>query len=235
VHYVSLTSYGSRFDLPVAFRADAVPNVLAKVISNHGLRQLHVAETEKYAHVTFYFNGGEEIRYLGEDWVLVPSPRVESYDCRPEMSARKVAQTVIDGIRSRSYGFVLVNFANPDMVGHTGNQDATVRAVEFVDSCLGRIVEAAHRVHGICLVTADHGNADVMREPGSGEVHTAHSTNPVPFIVSGRPGGRVRKGILADVAPTVLDLLKIAVPREMTGKSLLGSGDRAAGQITERW
>ena len=221
VHYVCMTSYGPRFDLPVAFRADGIPNVLAKVLSNHGVRQLHVAETEKYAHVTFYFNGGEETRYLGEDWVLVPSPRVASYDLKPEMSAPKVARTVVDGIRSRDYGFILVNFANPDMVGHTGVFEAAVKAVEVVDACVGKIIAVTERAGGFCLITADHGNADVMTDPKTGAVHTAHSTNPVPFIVFGKAGCPLTHGVLADVAPTILGLLGIKPPPEMTGKNLI--------------
>lgn len=229
IHYVCMTSYGSQFDLPVAFRSDGIPNVLARVLSNHGIRQLHVAETEKYAHVTFYFNGGEEVRHIGEDWVLVPSPRVESYATKPEMSARKVTQVVVDAIRSRDYRFILVNFANADMVGHTGVFNAAVRAVEVVDECLGRILAAAERTGATCLVTADHGNADEMADAAYGEVHTAHSANPVPFIIAcSRAADSVlpaaenkRERILADVAPTVLQLLQIKQPPEMTGRSLI--------------
>jgi 2,3-bisphosphoglycerate-independent phosphoglycerate mutase len=222
VHYVCMTSYGSQFDLPVAFRTDAIPNVLAKVLSSRGVRQLHVAETEKYAHVTFYFNGGQETPFLGEDWRLVPSPRVASYDLKPEMSAAGVTRDVVSGVRSKHYGFVLVNFANPDMVGHTGVLAAAVKAVECVDKCVGKIVEVTERVHGVCLITADHGNCDAMLDPTTGAVKTSHTTNPVPFIIVGRPECPTPgAGTLADVAPTVLDLLGIRTPGEMTGRSLI--------------
>jgi 2,3-bisphosphoglycerate-independent phosphoglycerate mutase len=220
-HYVCMTLYDARFGLPVAYPSEDIANVLAEVLSRHGKTQLHIAETEKYAHVTFYLNGGKEEPFPGERWCLVPSPRVRTYDLKPEMSAFKVTKKVVNAVKRHEYDFIAVNFANPDMVGHTGVLKATVRAVETVDACVGRIVDETRRAEGVCLITADHGKAEVMIEPGTHEPHTAHSSNPVPFIMVADTNARLRRGILADVAPTVLGLLNIRKPREMTGQSLL--------------
>ena len=196
--------------------------MLADALERAGVAQLHVAETEKYPHVTYFFNGGREAEHTGEARVLIPSPRdVETYDQRPEMSAAGVAEAAIDGIRSGDYGFVIVNFANPDMVGHTGDIPAVVRAVEEVDRRLGDVITAVRDVDGIALVTADHGNAEQMME-ASGEPHTAHTTNPVPLILVGSDHTLREQGRLADLAPTVLTLLDVPVPAEMSGDVLVG-------------
>jgi 2,3-bisphosphoglycerate-independent phosphoglycerate mutase len=195
--------------------------VLADVLSEVGLRQLHIAETEKYAHVTFFFNGGVELAVVGEERVLVPSPRdVPTYDHKPEMSAVGVTDELVRRLEADTFDFVIVNYANADMVGHTGVIPAAVKAVETVDACLGRVVDAVGRLGGVCLVTADHGNSDHMLEP-DGSPNTAHSTNLVPFVAT-ISGVRVREGgRLCDLAPTVLALLGVDQPPEMTGRDLL--------------
>jgi len=186
------------------------------------VRQLRIAETEKYAHVTFFFNGGEERPFPLEDRVLVPSPRdIATYDLKPEMSAREVTDEVVKRIRSGVYGFILVNYANPDMVGHTGVLAAAVKAVEVLDECLGRVLAASQEAGCRVLITADHGNLEVMTDRRTGQPHTAHTTDPVPFIVVGEQVTLRDGGCLADVAPTVLRLLGIEQPREMTGASLI--------------
>ena len=196
-------------------------DTLAEVLSRRHVRQLHVAETEKYAHVTYFFDGGAETRCEGEEWELVDSPRdVATYDQKPSMSADEVADRVVDGLAGGRYGFCLVNFANPDMVGHSGSIPATVEAVETVDRCLARVAEAVEKRGGICLVTADHGNAETMLN-ADGSAHTAHTTSPVPLIVTGH-GLRLRDGgRLADIAPTALDLLGVPAPEAMQGASLV--------------
>jgi 2,3-bisphosphoglycerate-independent phosphoglycerate mutase len=198
------------------------------VIAAHGLRQLHVAETEKCPHVTYFFNGGEERPYEGEERELVPSPRgVPTYDGKPEMSAPEAARAFVEAWRSEAPTFGIINFANADMVGHTGVIPAAVRAVETVDACLGRVVAAVHESGGACVITADHGNADHMLEP-DGSPNTAHSLNPVPLIVTAALPLPLRAGgVLADVAPTVLELLGIARPAAMTGSSLIERGSGA--------
>jgi 2,3-bisphosphoglycerate-independent phosphoglycerate mutase len=200
-----------------------VPDTLAETLSAAGLRQLHAAETEKYAHVTYFFNGGVEAAWPGEERILVPSPRdVASYDLRPEMSAARVASRVATAL-AEDYRFCVVNFANPDMVGHTGVIPAVVRAVEAADACLGQIVEAVHRAGGTCLVTADHGNAETMLEADGTSPHTAHTTNPVPLILT-REGASLRDaGELSDLAPTVLGLLGLDTPSAMSGTSLVAA------------
>jgi 2,3-bisphosphoglycerate-independent phosphoglycerate mutase len=219
--YTTLTEYEEGWPYPVAFPPARPEVTLSRVIADEGGRQLHVAETEKYPHVTYFFAGGEEDPYEGERRELVPSPRdVPTYDHKPEMSAREAAAAFVGAWREDQPRFGIINFANADMVGHTGVIEAAVRAVETVDGCLGDIVRAVEEAGGACVVTADHGNADNMLEP-DGSPNTAHSLNPVPLIVT-MDGARLRDGgILADVAPTVLQLLGVRQPAEMTGRSLL--------------
>jgi 2,3-bisphosphoglycerate-independent phosphoglycerate mutase len=221
VHLTTLTEYRRGWEYPVAFPPRAPQTTLAEVIAERGERQLHVAETEKYAHVTYFFNGGREDEWEGEEHRLVPSVRdVPTYDQRPEMSAAEVAAAFRERWDGDGYRFGIVNFANPDMVGHTGVIDAAVAAVETVDRCLGEVVSAVHRSGGVCIVTADHGNCDVMLEP-DGSPNTAHSTNSVPLIVTAAGLSLADGGVLADVAPTALALLGIQQPVEMSGRSLL--------------
>jgi len=222
VHLTTMTRYSNELDVPVAFAEQEVRDTLAEVLSRHGLRQLHVAETEKYAHVTYFFNGGEEAEWDGEARILVPSPRdVPSYDKKPQMSADEVAARFCDEI-GRGYAFAVINLANPDMVGHTGSIPAVIRAVETTDSCLGRIVEATTAAGGGCLVTADHGNAERMLADDGVSPHTAHTTSPVPLLLTGADAGvGLRDGELSDLAPTVLELLGLDRPEAMTGRSLL--------------
>jgi 2,3-bisphosphoglycerate-independent phosphoglycerate mutase len=219
--YTTMTEYEEGWPYPVAFPPERPAATLPQVLAQHGLRQLHVAETEKYPHVTYFFNGGEEDPCPGEQRELVPSPRdVPTYDHKPEMSAPEAAAAFTQAWRSETPGFGIINFANADMVGHTGVIPAAVQAVETVDRCLGEVVEAVRSTGGVCLVTADHGNADHMLEP-DGSPNTAHSMNPVPLILT-QPGVSIREGgILADVAPTILDVLGIEQPPAMTGHSLL--------------
>ncbi|HMK91694.1 MAG TPA: 2,3-bisphosphoglycerate-independent phosphoglycerate mutase, partial [Thermoleophilia bacterium] len=221
VDFVTMTQYKKEFPVPVAFPPERPTHVLAEILAEHGLKQLHIAETEKYAHVTFFFNGGVEREVEGEERVLVPSPRdVPTYDHKPEMSAISVTDELVPLLEESRFDFVVVNYANADMVGHTGVIPAAIRAVETVDACLGRVVQAALDRGGACLITADHGNSDHMLEP-DGSPNTAHSTNLVPFVAT-VPGVRVREGgRLCDLAPTVLGLLGVAQPPEMTGADLL--------------
>jgi 2,3-bisphosphoglycerate-independent phosphoglycerate mutase len=220
----TLTEYQEEFDYPVAFPPDRPSTTLAAHLAARGMRQLHVAETEKYAHVTYFFNGGEEHAYEGEDRELVDSPRdVPTYDHKPEMSARAAADAFVEHWTGGDYRFGIINFANPDMVGHTGVIPAAVAAIEAVDACLGDVVRAVREKGGELIVTADHGNADHMLEP-DGSPNTAHSLNPVPLIVTADVPGLRSGGILADVSPTVLDLLGVEQPEGMTGESLLESG-----------
>jgi 2,3-bisphosphoglycerate-independent phosphoglycerate mutase len=220
--YTTMAEYDEDWDFPVLFPPARPKLTIARLISERGLKQLHVAETEKYAHVTYFFNGGEEDPYEGEIRELVPSPRdVPTYDKKPEMSAREAADAFVRHWRQDEPAFAIINFANPDMVGHTGVIEAAVKAVETVDECLGRVVEAVHGSGGACVITADHGNCDNMLEP-DGSPNTAHSLNPVPFIVTADGVTALDgEGILADVAPTILELLEIDQPAEMTGRSLL--------------
>jgi 2,3-bisphosphoglycerate-independent phosphoglycerate mutase len=221
VDLTTMTRYRDDFDFPVAFPEHEVPQVMAEVLAAHGLRQLHAAETEKYAHVTYFFNGGREEPFDGETRVLVQSPRdVPSYDHKPEMSAAGVAQRVVEEIETGAYSFAVVNFANPDMVGHTGVIPAVVRAVEATDECLGRVVGAVEAAAGVCLITADHGNAETLLQPDGVGPHTAHTTNPVPLIVTTHAVS-VGDGELSDLIPTALALLGLDQPAEMTGRSLV--------------
>ncbi|MHB8694663.1 MAG: 2,3-bisphosphoglycerate-independent phosphoglycerate mutase [Solirubrobacteraceae bacterium] len=221
--YTTMTEYEEGWPYPVAFPPARPETTISAVVAEHGLRQLHVAETEKYPHVTYFFGGGEEQPYDGERRELVASPRdVATYDLKPEMSAEAAASAFVSAWREDSPAFGIINFANPDMVGHTGVIPAAVRAIETVDACLARIVEAVHASGGVCLITADHGNADNMLEP-DGSPNTAHSLNPVPVFVS-VPGLSLRSGgVLADVAPTLLEILGIPQPPAMTGHSLISS------------
>jgi 2,3-bisphosphoglycerate-independent phosphoglycerate mutase len=222
VYLTTMTRYRDDFDCPVAFSEQTVEATLGDVLAEHGVRQLHAAETEKYAHVTYFFNGGREEELAGETRILVPSPRdVPSYDKKPEMSARQVAERSVQAIDGNGYRFAVVNFANPDMVGHTGSIPAVVTAIETVDACLGSLVEAVERAGGVSLVTADHGNGEQMLEPDGVSPHTAHTANPVPLVVTA-PDMRLREdGELADLAPTILALLDLPKPLQMTGQNLL--------------
>jgi 2,3-bisphosphoglycerate-independent phosphoglycerate mutase len=221
VDLTTMTRYRDDLDAPAAFAEQEVRETLAEVLSGRGVRQLHAAETEKYAHVTYFFNGGREEEWAGETRVLVPSPRdVPSYDHKPEMSAAELAERFCAEI-GRGYGFGIVNFANPDMVGHTGSIPAAVKAVEAVDACLGDVAEAVERAGGVCLVTADHGNAETMLEPDGVSPHTAHTTNPVPLVLTAGGHALREDGELSDLAPTVLDLLDQERPEAMTGRALV--------------
>jgi 2,3-bisphosphoglycerate-independent phosphoglycerate mutase len=220
VDLTTMTRYRQEFPFPVAFDEQEVPNTLAEALSGAGARQLHAAETEKYAHVTYFLNGGEEKEWEGETRILVPSPRdVPSYDLRPEMSAVELAARFCGEV-GNGYRFAIVNFANPDMVGHTGSIPAVRAAVEVVDRCLGRVLDCVERAGGVCLVTADHGNAEVMLEPDGVSPHTAHTSNPVPFVVTDPEVALREGGELSDLAPTILALLGLPIPDEMTGTSL---------------
>ncbi|QBD79751.1 2,3-bisphosphoglycerate-independent phosphoglycerate mutase [Ktedonosporobacter rubrisoli] len=222
--YVMMTEYESGLDAEVAYRADEVEMPLARVISEQGMRQFHTAETEKYAHVTYFINGRRETPFRGEDRVLVPSPKVPTYDLQPEMSAAGITDTAVEHIRSGDYDLVIMNYANADMVGHTGDIDATIKAVEAVDKGVGRVVDATLSVGGGLLITADHGNAEQLIEYDTGKPYTAHTTNPVPLylVVPELAQAHLRTdGILADVAPTVLRVMGIAQPKDMQGRSLL--------------
>jgi 2,3-bisphosphoglycerate-independent phosphoglycerate mutase len=220
----TMTRYDDDLDCPVAFGEHDVDATLAETIAEAGIRQLHVAETEKYAHVTYFLNGGREDPWTGEHRELVPSPRdVGTYDLKPEMSAPEVTRRVVEGIESGAYGFVIVNFANPDMVGHTGVIPAVIEAVETVDRCLGDVVAAVERAGGVCLVTADHGNAETMLEEDGVSPHTAHTSNPVPLVVTDADLELREAGELADLAPTCLQLLGLRSPAVMTGRSLVRS------------
>jgi 2,3-bisphosphoglycerate-independent phosphoglycerate mutase len=219
--FVCLTTYDETLNLPVAYPPVKLTHILGEVVSGQGERQLRIAETEKYAHVTFFFNGGEEQPFPLEDRVLVPSPRdIATYDLRPEMSAQEVTDELVKRILSRQYRFILANYANPDMVGHTGIITAAVKAVEVIDACLGKVLKAAQEVGSTVMITADHGNLEVMTDAVTGQPHTAHTTDPVPFIVVGEKVVLRDDGCLADVAPTVLRSMGINQPKEMTGKCL---------------
>ena len=221
VDLTTMTRYRDDFEFPVAFPEHVVENVLAEVLSDHGVHQLHAAETEKYAHVTYFLDGGRERPFAGEERILVDSPRdVPSYDHKPEMSAREVADRVVHAIEADGRGFVVVNFANPDMVGHTGVIPAVVQAVETTDECLGRVLDAVDRVGGVSLVIADHGNAETLLQADGFSPHTAHTTNPVPVLLTAQDAG-LRDGELSDVAPTILELLGVEAPPEMSGKNLV--------------
>jgi len=219
--FVSLTEYNAEFAIPVAFPPERLNNVFGAYVADLGLHQLRLAETEKYAHVTFFFNGGREEPFEGEDRILVPSPLVATYDRKPEMNAPEVTDRLVEAIESGKYDVIICNYANPDMVGHTGNFPAAVKAIETIDRCLGRVETALRERGGEMLVTADHGNAEQMRGLDTGQAHTAHTTNPVPLIYVGRPGRLNQAGSLCDVAPTLLQLMGLRRPPEMSGNPLL--------------
>lgn len=224
VHYVCMTQYHHEFQVPVVFPPQNLDHTLGQVLAEEGLKQLRIAETEKYAHVTFFFNGGVEEANPGEDRILIPSPHIATYDLKPEMSAYEVTEKVVEKIKSGIYDVIIINYANPDMVGHTGMMDATVKAVETVDVCLGKVVEAVRNQGGRLLITADHGNAEAMIDINTGGPQTAHTSDEVPFILVDDEliGLELKeKGALSDIAPTMLELLGIRQPEEMTGKSLL--------------
>ena len=221
-NFVTFTNYDETIkNVSVAFKKAEIKNTFGEIISKHGMTQLRIAETEKYAHVTFFFNGGEEKQYEGEDRILIPSPKVETYDMKPEMSAFEVTENVLNAIHSRKYDSIILNFANPDMVGHTGNIEAVIKALESLDGCVEKIVEAIEEEHGILLITADHGNCEQMIDYKTGEPHTAHTTNPVPLVLVGKDDVKLKEGRLADLAPTMLDLIGLEKPEEMTGESLI--------------
>ncbi len=225
-----MVSYSDALDsfLPALFQPQALANTLGDVVSQAGLKQLRIAETEKYAHVTFFLNGGEERVFEGEERILVPSPRVATYDLQPEMAAGEVTDRLVAAIASGAHDLIVVNYANPDMVGHTGILPAAIRAVETIDACLGRLAEALEAAGGAMLVTADHGNIEMMADPATTDPHTAHTINPVPALLFNGPAGAgLRDGRLADIAPTLLGLLGLPVPAEMTGRSLLAPADGA--------
>ena len=222
LNYVCFTQYDETIpNVKIAFKPEVLKNTFGEYISNKGLTQLRIAETEKYAHVTFFFNGGEEKQYIGEDRILVPSPKVETYDLKPEMSAIEVTDKVIEAINSKKYDCIILNYANPDMVGHTGNLSATIKAIETIDKCVEKVVQTVKNNNGVLLITADHGNAEQMLDYKTGEPYTAHTVNPVPLILVGMDDAKLSEGKLADLAPTMLQLMGLEKPEEMTGKSII--------------
>ncbi len=223
IFYVCMTQYDKTIDAPVAFKPQALVNTLGEYLGKKGIRQLRIAETEKYAHVTFFFNGGIEPPNPGEERILIPSPKVPTYDLKPEMSAYEVTEAVLEEIEAEKHDIIILNFANPDMVGHTGVVEAAVKAVEVIDDCMSRIVEKIKKKRGIVLITADHGNVEQMTAGDTGQPHTAHTTNRVPLIYvdeANRNAG-IQEGRLEDVAPTLLKLLGLEKPAEMTGRALI--------------
>ncbi|EKM95271.1 phosphoglyceromutase [Stutzerimonas degradans] len=224
--FVMLTQYAASIPAPAAFAPEALTNVLGEYLAKNGKTQLRIAETEKYAHVTFFFSGGREEPFEGEERILIPSPQVATYDLQPQMSAPEVTDRIVDAIENQRYDVIIVNYANGDMVGHTGVFEAAVKAVECLDHCVGRIVAALDKVGGEALLTADHGNVEQMEDAMTGQAHTAHTCEPVPFIYIGKRNVRIREGgVLADVAPTMLTLLDMPAPAEMTGRSIVELND----------
>jgi 2,3-bisphosphoglycerate-independent phosphoglycerate mutase len=225
---VGMAEYSDELDklMGTIFPPQNLAHVLGEVVADAGRTQLRMAETEKYPHVTYFLNGGREQQYTGEDRIMVPSPKVATYDLQPEMSAPELTDKAVAAIGSGKYDLIVLNYANPDMVGHTGSLPAAIKAVETVDAGLGRITEAIRKAGGVLLVTADHGNCELMRDPQTGGPHTAHTTNPVPLLLSGaRNRALGADGRLADIAPTLLELMELPKPQEMTGRSLLRGDD----------
>jgi 2,3-bisphosphoglycerate-independent phosphoglycerate mutase len=220
---VGMAQYSDTLDalMTTIFPPQSFPNILGETVANAGRTQLRMAETEKYPHVTYFLNGGREQPYIGEDRIMVPSPKVATYDLQPEMSAPELSDKAVGAIRSGKYDLIVLNYANPDMVGHTGSLPAAIKAVETVDAGLGRIADAIAQSGGALLVTADHGNCEMMCDPATGGPHTAHTTNPVPLLLAGGGGAALADGRLADLAPTLLALMELPQPKEMTGRSLL--------------
>jgi 2,3-bisphosphoglycerate-independent phosphoglycerate mutase len=219
--FVSLSRYGEDFDLPCAYSPESIHNSFGEYISNLGLKQLRISETEKYAHVTYFFNGGKEQPYPNEDRILVPSPKVATYDLQPEMSAFEVTEKLEAAILSRQYQAIICNYANGDMVGHSGNMAAATQAIEALDTCIGRVVKAMQSIGGEVIITADHGNAEQMMDHHTHQAHTAHTMNPVPFLYVGRHAKLAQDGALRDIAPSLLLMMGLPQPAEMTGRSLI--------------
>lgn len=220
--FVTMTEYDKTIEnVHVAFKTEIPTNTLGEYVSNLGLNQLRIAETEKYAHVTFFLNGGREVPFENEDRILIPSPKVATYDLKPEMSAIEVKEEVLKRLNMDKYDLIILNFANPDMVGHTGKLEAAIKAVETVDACLGEIVDLLLEKGGKAIVTADHGNAEMMIDEKDNSPVTSHTTNKVPLILVGEEGVKLREGILAYIAPTLLDIMGVEKPKEMTGETLI--------------
>jgi len=219
--FVTLSRYGDDFELPCAYTPEPIHNGFGEYISSLGLKQLRIAETEKYAHVTYFFNGGREQPYPGEDRILVPSPKVATYDLKPEMSANEVTDKLVAAILGRNYHAIICNYANGDMVGHSGNMEAATVAIEALDKCIGRAVEAMQSIGGEVIITADHGNAEQMIDRSTHQAHTAHTMNPVPFLYIGRKANLTDGGALRDLAPSLLTMMGLPQPAEMTGHSLI--------------
>lgn len=221
LQFVQLTQYAADIPAPVAYTPESLTNTLGQWLQDHQLTQLRIAETEKYAHVTFFFNGGVEQTFVGEERIMVPSPQVATYDLKPEMSAAEVTDKLVDAIEQQRYDVIVCNYANADMVGHTGNFEAAKRAIEALDVCLGRVIAALQKVGGEALITADHGNAEQMHDHDVNQPHTQHTTDPVPLVYVGRPATpAISDGVLSDVAPTMLSLMGLPIPPEMTGRPL---------------
>ena len=220
-HYVALTQYDETLAVSIAFPPQSLANTLGEYLAKNHKTQLRIAETEKYAHVTFFFDGGLENNLEGEDKILIPSPKVEKYDETPEMSARLLTEKLVEAIHSEKYDVIICNYANCDMIGHTGNFEATVKTVECLDDCLGQVIDALQTIGGEALITADHGNAELMFDESTGQTYTAHTTNPVPFIYVGRPAQVAQNAALCDIAPTILSLINLPIPPEMTGHSVV--------------
>ena len=231
--FVSLTEYSSKFDVPVAFPPERLSNVFGEYISKLGLRQLRIAETEKYAHVTFFFNGGVEEPFPDEHRILINSPDVATYDLQPEMNAPILTEKFIEAVNSAQYDTIICNFANPDMVGHTGNEEATIQAIEALDKFIDEVTQAMLKVGGELLLTADHGNAELMLNEKTGQAHTAHTNNPVPFVYIGRDAVMAESGALSDIAPTMLYLMGLEIPPEMNGCSLVTLQEDVAAQESD--
>jgi len=222
LYYVCFTEYDATMpNVEIAFKPQTIENTFGEYVSKQGLTQLRIAETEKYAHVTFFFNGGREEPYSNEDRILIPSPKVETYDMQPEMSAIEVTKNVVEAINSKKYDTIILNYANPDMVGHTGNLEATIKALETIDQCIGEVANAIETQNGYLLITADHGNSEQMIDYTTGEPHTAHTTYDVPLIVIGKENIKLKPGKLCDLIPTMLELMNLEQPKEMTGQSLI--------------